>query len=73
MMKMTVTIAAMAAFAEANNTPIYGSYPGYTVGSGRTGITIDLFFDYLCSACQSENPIVEELLKHEWLDGTVGD
>ena len=38
MMKMKMTIAAMAAFAsqlvEANNTPIYGSYPGYTVGSG---------------------------------------
>ena len=78
MMKMTMTIAAMAAFASelvqaGNSTPIYGTYPGYTVGSGKTGITIELFFDYLCSACQSENPVIEKLLKHEWLDGTVED
>ena len=74
MMKMTIAIAAMAAFAEASNTtPIYGTYPGYTVGSGKTGITIDLFFDYLCSACQSENPVVEQLLEHDWLGGKVKD
>ena len=77
MMKTTMAVAAMAALAcelvEANTTPIYGTYPGYTVGSGKTGITIDLFFDYLCSACQSENPVIEKLLQHEWLGSTVQD
>ena len=58
---------------EANNTPIYGTYPGYTNGDGKVGIEIELFFDYLCSACQGENPVINELLTTEWLDGTVAD
>jgi len=65
--------AMMAAVAAANDTPIYGSYPGYTNGNGKTGIEIELFFDYLCSACQAENPIVEQLLQQEWLGSTVED
>ena len=65
--------AMLAALASANNTPIYGSYPGYTNGNGKTGIEIELFFDYLCSACQAENPIVEQLLQQEWLGSTVED
>lgn len=73
MFKTTATVALLANFASANNTPIYGTYPGYTVGEGRTGISIEVFFDYLCSACQSENPVIEQLLKEEWLDGTVAD
>ena len=73
MFKGALSTAAIAGLASANSTPIYGSYPGYTVGSGATGITIELFFDYLCSACQSENPIIEEVLQHEWLGGTVED
>ena len=52
-------VAAMFGAATANNTPIYGTYPGYTVGKGAVGISIELFFDYLCSACQSENPVIE--------------
>ena len=63
MFKTTAALAALANFASANSTPIYGTYPGYTVGEGRTGISIELFFDYLCSACQSENPVIEDLLQ----------
>ena len=73
MFKTTALIAALNGLVSANNTPIYGSYPGYSIGSGATGIEIELFFDYLCSACQSENPVIEKLLQEEWLGGTVAD
>jgi len=71
--KASAMVAALIGCVNANSTPIYGTYPGYTVGSGATGITIELFMDYLCSACQSENPVINKLLEHEWLDGTVAD
>ena len=29
--------------------------------------------DYLCSACYSENPIIEEVMQTPWLDGVVAD
>ena len=70
---MFKSIALLAGLAQANTTPIYGTYPGYTNGKGATGIEIELFFDYLCSACQSENPVIEKLMTHEWLGGTVED
>ena len=73
MFKSAALVASLTSLAVANSTPIYGTYPGYTVGKGKTGIVIELFFDYLCSACQSENPVIEKLLQHEWLDGTVED
>ena len=60
--KTTALLASIAGLAEANSTPIYGSYPGYTVGNGKTGIEIEIFMDYLCSACQSENPVLEKVL-----------
>ena len=73
MFKSVALAASLTSLACANSTPIYGYYPGYTVGKGKTGIVIELFFDYLCSACQSENPVIEKLLQHEWLGGTVED
>ena len=71
--KTIMAMAALEGLVQANSTPIFGTYPGYTVGKGATGITIEVFFDYLCSACQSENPVINKLLEHEWLDGTVKD
>jgi len=77
MFKSTVLLASLHGLAAArfgnNSVPIYGTYPGYSVGKGATGIEVELFFDYLCSACQSENPIMEEVLQQEWLGGTVED
>ena len=35
MFKTTAAVAILANLAQANSTPIYGSYPGYTVGQGR--------------------------------------
>ena len=72
-MKAFAAIAALAASAAANSTPIYGTYPGWTQGKDQVGIQIELFEDYLCSDCQAFNPIFEELMATEWLDGTVAD
>ena len=73
---MHKTIAALmiaAANAFSNSVPVYGSYPGWVVGSGRTGISVEIYLDLLCSACQGENPVWNELLATPWLDGTVAD
>ena len=72
-MRTTFIAAATAALAAANGTPIYGSYPGWVEGGGKTGINIEVYFDFLCSACLAENPIWEETLTQEWLGGTVLD
>ena len=45
----------------------------YTNGYGKSGIQIELFFDYLCSASQAENIDINELMTEDWLDGTVAD
>ena len=71
--KTAFVMASLESVALANRTPIYGSYPGYTNGKGGTGISIELFFDYLCSDCQNENPVINDLMKHEWLGSTVAD
>ena len=73
MFKTAALAVSLTSLASANSTPIFGYYPGYTVGNGKTGILIELFFDYLCSGCQSENPVIEQLLQHEWLGSTVED
>ena len=69
----TFASALMAATAFANSRPIYGTYPGFLVGDGKANIQIEVFMDYLCSACFAENPVLEQLLSTEWLDGTVRD
>lgn len=65
--------AGLAALTSANSTPIYGKYPGWTEGSDAKGIQVELYEDYLCGDCYRFNPIFEELLATEWLDGTVAD
>ena len=72
-MKSFLTVASMAALAMANSTPIFGKYPGWVEGSGKVGIQVQLFEDYLCSDCLAFNPVWEEVLATEWLDGTVKD
>jgi len=66
---VSTTLAAWT----ANSVPVYGTYPGWTVGEGRTGISVEIFLDLLCSDCQGENPVWNELLATPWLDGTVAD
>ena len=69
----TVALLVAAANAFSNNVPVYGTYPGWGVGSGRTGISVEIYLDLLCSDSQANNPIWEELLATPWLDGTVQD
>jgi hypothetical protein len=59
-MKYTFTAAVLATTASAfsNSVPIYGYYPGWSEGSGKAGIEVSLFMDLLCSACASENPVI---------------
>ena len=72
-MRSLVSSAVLAALANANSIPIYGTYPGYVQGSGATGITVEVFMDYLCSDCYNLNPVLEDVLTQEWLGGTVAD
>lgn len=65
--------SVLIASASANSVPIYGSYPGWTTGEGKTGISVELYFDTLCSACAGNNEVWKEVLASEWLDGTVAD
>lgn len=47
--------AALTLFATAyginNSVPVYGAYPGWIVGEGRTGISVEIYLDLLCSGC----------------------
>ena len=58
----TSALLSTAALAFSNSTPVYGTYPGWVVGKGRTGITVEIFLDLMCSDCQGENPTWNELL-----------
>ena len=70
---MIFAAALLTTLAAANSVPIYGSYPGWVVGEGRTGITVEIHIDLMCSDCQANNPIWNEVLATPWLDGTVAD
>ena len=73
-MKGFYTAAVLAAIGSAGqSTPIMGQYPGWTEGTDKVGIQIQLFEDYLCSDCAAFNPIFEQVLDTAWLDGTVRD
>lgn len=47
MKKAALTLLATA-YALENNVPVYGAYPGWTDGLGRTGISVEIYFDLLC-------------------------
>jgi hypothetical protein len=55
-MKSQTTIITLAALlacsvqgAWSNNPPISGRHPGYTYGTGPTGIEFEMIYDLLCS------------------------
>ena len=74
-MKLTVatlfTASASAAFS--NSVPIYGTYPGWKEGMGKTGITLELHYDLLCEDSKGLDPVIQSLLATEWLGSTVRD
>ena len=63
---LTSTLASAVAALVPNSTPIYGTYPGWVEGSDKGHIQIELFYDFLCSDCLAENPVVEELMTTKW-------
>ena len=67
------TLAATAAAAFSNSVPIYGSYPGWKVGSAKTGITLELHYDLLCEDSKGLDPVIQSLLATEWNGSTVQD
>ena len=58
----------------SNNTPIYGSYPGWFTSHGTSGIQVDIVEDLLCSDClNANNNIINPLLDSAWNGSTVRD
>ena len=66
-------MASTAAAVAPNSTPIYGTYPGWVEGKGQGQIQIELFYDFMCSDCLAENPVVEEFMNTKFQDGVVSD
>ena len=67
------TLASAVAALTPNSTPIYGTYPGWTEGKDASHIQIELFYDFLCSDCLAENPVVEKFMNTKYQDGVVSD
>ena len=63
----------LAAAVSANSIPIYGNYPGWVEGQDGKNISVEIFYDLLCSDSKTANPTVEKLLATEWLGATVID
>ena len=70
---VSAALISSTTLAFSNSVPVYGTYPGWVQGSGRAGINVEVFIDLMCSDCQGQNPIWNELLQTPWLDGTVAD
>ena len=72
---LSLYLSMLATFAAAfqNSVPIYGSYPGWKIGNGKAGITIELHIDLLCVDSKGLDLVLRSLLETEWLDGTVYD
>jgi len=41
-------LIASTASAFSNSVPVYGTYPGWVVGSGSKGISVEIYLDLLC-------------------------
>ena len=44
-------VSSTLAAWQDNSVPVYGTYPGWVVGEGRTGISVEIFLDLMCSDC----------------------
>lgn len=64
---------ALLAAVVAAGAPIYGTYPGWVVGSGQAGITVEVAIDLLCTDCFANNDIWNQVLASPWLGSTVQD
>lgn len=65
--------ASLAALATANSVPIYGYYPGYVEGGNALNISIEMFYDSICTDSAAQNLVINELLGHLWHGAPVYD
>lgn len=65
-MHKTLIASAYAALAAANNIPIYGYYPGFVQGGNKLGISIEMFYDSLCTDSAAQNIVMNDLMGHIW-------
>ena len=72
-MYKSIAATLVSTVAMANSVPIYGSYPGWVVGSGNLGINIQVTIDLTCTDCQANNPIWNQVLATQWKGATVQD
>ena|ERR1700733_2529626 len=56
-----------------NNVPVPGRYSGLTLGSNKTGIYIEAFYELLCDGTAAAFPIFEEFMNKPFLDKKVKD
>ena len=47
----------------SNSTPVFGYFPGWRIGAGQSGITVNLVFDLMCSDSLNANNIWNEVLQ----------
>lgn len=52
-----IALSLISVYAYDNNPPIPGRKPGYTFGTGPSGIEVELFYDLLCSDTKASDPI----------------
>jgi|LakMenE01Jun11ns_1017448.scaffolds.fasta_scaffold9834109_3 hypothetical protein len=69
----TAFAATLAALASANSIPIYGYYPGYVEGGNAFNISVDLFYDTMCTDSAAQNQVINDLLGHLWHGAPVYD
>ena len=71
-MKYLSLASAMAvASVNANSTPLYSRQPGWTVGGGQAQITLEFFYDFLCSDSLAVLPVISDLLSEPFNGSTV--
>ena len=73
MKRQSAILASLAAAASAfhNSVPIYGTYPGYSQGSDKLNISIEMFMGTICSDSAAQNDVLNSLMVTEWQGAKV--
>ena len=72
-MMKTLFAASLAAIASANSIPIYGYYPGFVQGGKKLNISIEMFYDSICTDSAAQNDVMNTLLTTTWHGAPVFD
>jgi len=72
-MMKTAFAAAFAALASANSVPIYGYYPGFVQGGNKLEISIEMFYDSICTDSAAQNQVMNDLMGTMWHGSPVFD